>query len=61
MLIDVGKKLSVKIFIAFLLVALASVGMLTIADRFFAGKNFENYLRYKDLKLVNIFRVTIEF
>jgi len=43
-----GKKLSVKIFIAFLSVSFASVGMLAIVDRFISTKNFESYLRYND-------------
>lgn len=54
-----GKKLSVKIFFAFLAVSIASVSMLAIADRFYANKNFDSYLRYNDIESLKLFSETI--
>lgn len=52
-------KLTVKIFIAFLMVSSASIGMLVIANLFYSNSKFEDYLQFKQMKTLAIFSKTL--
>ncbi|MFH1137937.1 MAG: ATP-binding protein [Pseudomonadota bacterium] len=52
-------KLSHKIFAAFLLMAVASVGLMVVLTRHFAGRNFEDYIFKRDISILRNFSLKL--
>jgi len=52
-------KLAIKIFLAFLTIAVASIVMVGTANYYFSKRNFESYLRFKGEKTLGVFSNTL--
>jgi two-component system sensor histidine kinase BaeS len=52
-------RLPVKIFLAFLTVAVASISLVGAANYYFSKRNFESYLRFKGKKTLAVFAGTL--